>query len=57
MTIDISKLPAYFMTGDPSGLNVSKFVVYAMFELGDEPSAPAPVPKQGYSYAQVLRAD
>lgn len=56
MTIDTSKLNASIMSGDVSGLNTTKIVVYFMFEVGDEPGAPPVVPKQGYSYAQVLRA-
>jgi len=57
MGVDISKVVAYGLTGPSSGVTISKFVAYVVLKPGTEAGAPDPEPKQGFTYAQILRRE
>jgi hypothetical protein len=54
MTIDTTKFTVFGLTGDSTGINTTKYVAYALLELGAEVGAPAIIPTQGFSYSQIL---
>lgn len=56
MAVDASKVVGYGLTGPSSGVTISKVVGYVLMYPGTEAGGPDPEPKQGYTYAQILRS-
>jgi hypothetical protein len=56
MTVEVSKLTAFGLTGASSGVTVSKLVAYVLLAPGTESGVPASK-HYSYTYAQRLKQE
>lgn len=54
MTVEVTKLTAYGLTGAQSGVTISKLMAYVLLDPGTEAGATPPV-YHSYTYGQILK--